>query len=246
MRILLVNDDGIDAKGIKELAQVLSDVHEVTVVAPKTQQSCTSHAVTLHSHLSYDEVFDYPCKAYALAGTPCDCVKFGLLMLAKDVEVVISGINDTTNLGTDVLYSGTVNAAVEAAIAGCKGIAVSVNVVNDDYSYIARFVKNNLSLLAEMCEGERIISINCNSSIKDDIVGVILASCGVRRFDDYYVEAAPNRFLLKGDIINMPSHRSADVIWAEKGYLCITPIKYKLTDDLAMTELEGKMEGICW
>ena len=246
MKILLVNDDGIAAKGIKALAEVLAPHHEVVVVAPQGQQSCTSHAVTLHEHLSYEEVFDYPCKAYALKGTPCDCVKFGMIVLVQGVDLVISGINDTTNLGTDVIYSGTVNAAVEAAIAGAKGIAVSVDVVGDDYSYIAQFVKDNLEVLASMCDGERIVSINCNSSRREDIKGIKLASCGIRRFDDYYVESAPNRFHLKGSIINMPSRASADVIWAERGYLCISPIKYQFTDEAAMEELDGKMEEICW
>ena len=130
MHILMCNDDGILADGLRQLATYLSQYYRVTVVAPATEQSAKSHALTTEIPLKLDAYNgeDENPRLYALTGTPSDCMKFGLsYLLADDMpDLVISGINHGFNLGSDVLYSGTVSAAMESAFYGIPGLALSV------------------------------------------------------------------------------------------------------------------------
>ena len=130
MHILMCNDDGILADGLRQLATYLSQYYRVTIVAPATEQSAKSHALTTEIPLkldAYNGENENP-RLYALTGTPSDCMKFGLsYLLADDMpDLVISGINHGFNLGSDVLYSGTVSAAMESAFYGIPGLALSV------------------------------------------------------------------------------------------------------------------------
>jgi len=131
MNILIANDDGIGAKGIKELARALSQIANVYVCAPHTQRSACGHGITVGKPISMKEVeFPNAKRAWELTGTPADCVKLGLKMLAEQgivIHMVCSGINHGGNYGTDTLYSGTVSAAIEGCICGLPAIAVSVN-----------------------------------------------------------------------------------------------------------------------
>ena len=130
MNILITNDDGINADGIIELAKVIKSIGNVYIVAPDSQRSATGHSITIHNPIMVKEAFiDEDIKAYAISGTPADCVKVGIEALFKDVEIdlVLSGINNGSNLGTDVVYSGTVSAAIEGLIQNKPSIAVSYN-----------------------------------------------------------------------------------------------------------------------
>src|SRR5690606_19674244 len=121
MRLLLVNDDGIHAEGINKLAMELEKKHEVTIVAPNDERSAQSHALTLRKPLIVKEVKleGIKSRAYSVSGTPADCVRIALDQLIKEpVDLVISGINKGLNVGMDVLYSGTVSAAIEANLYG--------------------------------------------------------------------------------------------------------------------------------
>ena len=142
MRILVCNDDGIYSNGILQLASSMSRIGETTVVAPDEERSATGHAITLHKPLRVKPV-NLPklnIRAYAVNGTPADCVKIGYdIVMERKVDLVISGINKGPNLGTDVLYSGTVSAAFEGAILGLPSIAVSlVSYDSDDYAYAGK------------------------------------------------------------------------------------------------------------
>ena len=130
MRLLLSNDDGISATGIATLRTILSEEHDVTVVAPASEQSAKSHALTMHEPLRAREVAP---KQWAVAGTPADCVYLALHhLLDEPPDLVVSGINRGANLGNDVFYSGTVAAAMEACLQGCPSIAVSLHIEPDD------------------------------------------------------------------------------------------------------------------
>ncbi len=130
MRILVSNDDGIDAPGIRALAAVLSSLGEVVVVAPDRQRSAASHSISIHHRLYVDEVsIAIPgAVGYAVSGTPVDCVKWAAVTLGREQPfgLMVSGINEGANLATDVLYSGTVAAAGEAALLGMKAVAFSL------------------------------------------------------------------------------------------------------------------------
>lgn len=122
--VLCSNDDGIHSSLLSQLVAALEPVAEVLVVAPERQRSAGSHAITLHKPLRLTEVAP---KRYSLSGTPVDCVYLGMLRLApRPPDLVISGINDGYNLGTDVFYSGTVAAAIEGALRGSVGVALSM------------------------------------------------------------------------------------------------------------------------
>src|SRR4051812_49608699 len=122
--VLCSNDDGIEAPYLTALVTLIEDFAEVLVVAPERQRSAASHAITLHKPLRLTEI--RPGR-YALSGTPVDCVYLGMLKLCdRPPTVVVSGVNDGYNLGSDVFYSGTVAAAVEGALRGAAGIACSL------------------------------------------------------------------------------------------------------------------------
>lgn len=139
MHILLVNDDGIHAPGIRTLAQTLaSRGHRVSVCAPDRERSAASHSITLREPVTAQRV-DLPGAetAYAASGTPADCARLGLYLI-PDVELVISGINNGPNLGGACIYSGTVGAATEAAMSGVPALASSLCIFNsEDYSAAA-------------------------------------------------------------------------------------------------------------
>src|SRR5437588_9016947 len=129
MRILLTNDDGIYAPGLRALRRELMHLGEVTVVAPAAEQSAVGHSVTLLTPLLIEEVFDEEKKflGWAVEGRPADCVKLALLELLPDPpDVVVSGLNAGSNAGINVLYSGTVAAAIEGAFFRCTSIACSL------------------------------------------------------------------------------------------------------------------------
>ena len=127
MKILISNDDGILAPGIAALVKAFAGAgHEVFVCAPDSQRSAASHSLTIGRKLTAREItMDGAARAYAISGTPADCVKLGLTVLCPGAEAVVSGVNHGLNVGTDVLYSGTVAAAMEGAICGRPAMAVS-------------------------------------------------------------------------------------------------------------------------
>ena len=245
MKILLVNDDGIKAEGIWTMARALCKEHEVVIVAPDGQRSGASHSVTLHGALRYTPYENDVCAAYYINGTPCDCVKFGLLELAKGADLVVSGINDCANVGTDILYSGTVNAAIEGAISGLPAIAISVKVKNNDFRFPAQFVADNLELFKSMCRDEVILSINMHSSLREDLKGVRLASCGVRRFDDYYT-LKEDGYHLEGDNRFVENDPNSDILLYYNDYIAVAPVKVDYTDREALESWQKAVTSICW
>ena len=144
MKILLTNDDGVFAKGIETLFTALSVDHEVTVVAPETEQSAVGHAITWLEPLRVNMVNrNGHFFGYALKGTPADCVKIAITeLMDAPPEIVVSGINLGANVGVNVIYSGTVSAATEAAVLGIPSIAVSVDSFQPiDFNASAQFIQ---------------------------------------------------------------------------------------------------------
>jgi len=245
MKILLVNDDGIGAPGIWAMAEALSNRHEVVIIAPDGQRSGASHSLTLHGAINYHAYENDLCQAYYINGTPCDCVKFGLTQLAKDADCVISGINDCANIGTDVLYSGTVNAAIEGGVLGVPSIAVSVKVKDNDFRYPAKFVADNLCLLLALCDKDVVVSVNMHSSLREELKGVRYASCGVRRFDDYYTLEADG-YHLYGDSRPVDNASDSDMVLYYDNYITLSPIKVEMTDVAALARWNAKAVDLCW
>ncbi|MBW2621717.1 MAG: 5'/3'-nucleotidase SurE [Deltaproteobacteria bacterium] len=164
MNILLTNDDGIHAPGLLALYRKFRPNHEVSVAAPEVEQSAVGHAITLADPIRVKEIHnDGEFFGYSVNGTPADCVKLALAELLKTrPDVVISGINLGANVGINLLYSGTVSAATEAAILNLPALAVSLDTfTNPDFSYAAEFTRRLVEKLPEMNIPRR-VSLNIN------------------------------------------------------------------------------------
>ena len=176
MRILVVNDDGIWAEGIQRLARMAVQLGEVWVVAPKEQCSAMSHRITVFGEMEEEKV-DFPVagvQAYSISGTPADCVKIGLENLLPDKpDVVFSGINNGYNVGFDILYSGTIGAAMEALLNGVPAIAFSC-----DMNGVYDVVEDNLlpitkELLGRSISRNEIWNVNFPGCSKSELKGIL-------------------------------------------------------------------------
>ncbi len=183
MKILLTNDDGVHAAGLRALALELSPDHEVWIFAPEGERSGISNAMTLRNP---GKVLRLGERIYSCSGTPADCVilaKLGALPFEPDL--VVSGINHGPNLGTDIIYSGTCGAARQAVLNGMPGIAVSCASFTEPLGYrgAAVFVRKQLLRLAELCDGSVFINVNAPSSNDPDLAGEWAAPC-LRSYQD--------------------------------------------------------------
>lgn len=164
MNILLTNDDGIESAGLQTLASVLRRRHSVWISAPDSQRSASSHAITIHDHVTFTRVAD---QEYSCSGTPADTILYALVgAVPVRPDLVISGINHGMNIGRDIIYSGTVAAAREAAIFGIPAVAVSADLPglgSEDHIPLeeaASFMLENLEQIIELWEPDTVINVN--------------------------------------------------------------------------------------
>ena len=241
MRLLLTNDDGINAKGLQILAAELSQIAEVFIVAPAFEQSGTGHGITINNPIRAAEVI-YPVPvagAWAVQGLPADCVKLGLDYLLKDApSAVISGINHGANLGTDVIYSGTVSGALESFINGCPAIAVSVTDGMSNFELAAQTVRK-LCLSWEFVGFQPKTMLNIN--VPPTVEGIRYTSLGDRRYLQAFEERIDpmgrRYFWLHGQVEDSGKNGETDVEAVEKNLISITPIQFDLTDYHMLSEL---------
>lgn len=242
MKILLTNDDGICAQGIRILASALSREHEVTIVAPEGEQSGAGHSITVKRPLTVEPVnlgWNETIRGYKVDGTPADCVTIACKALKLEPDVILSGINHGYNLGNDIFYSGTVSAAMEGALLGIPSIAISAgsgNVENLELS--ANVAKRLLSEL--LLQNAKLYNINVPPEAKNiKYTPLSPSSCGntigsmEKRKDprgrEYYWRPASEAI---GE-----NEAACDRTWAEKGYVTITPMRTDLTDYQTMDPL---------
>lgn len=252
MKILVTNDDGIYAQGIYKLATALHKLGEVFIVAPDRQRSATGHAITMHDPLRAEKIkfFDKDFNAWSINGTPTDCVKLGIEALMKDKpDIVFSGINKGTNLGTDVLYSGTVSAAIEGAILGCPSVAVSLSDGKDlNYDYAAEFCSYLVpKILQNPLPEDTLLNINIPNCKKENIKGVNITTLGVRKYKNSFVERIDPRgqsyYWLGGEIIEGNNKAGTDIYSLKNNNISITPIHFDLTKFELIEQLNNwKME----
>ena len=232
MKILLVNDDGVHAHGLRDLAARLKrDGHKINIVAPDSERSGSGRSLTFHSALRFEETED---GVYAVNGTPSDCVKFGIdVILGERPDVVISGINNTCNIGTDIVYSGTVNAALEACMHRVKAIAVSYDCGDGDYTYVSEFVARNLSLLIGLLPGDCNTLFNINFPLpQSELKGVRFARTGDRYYDDEYQYVEGSGYFITGSPVPAKDcDPESDVVLCEQGWATVSPVRISLNDD---------------
>ncbi|MDF2890827.1 MAG: stationary-phase survival protein SurE [Clostridia bacterium] len=240
MKILISNDDGINAQGIKALALAMQELGEVYVVAPERNQSATGHAVTMHTPLRRKKV-DFlgdKINAWWVNGTPADCIKLGIENLMKDKpDLVVSGINMGENLGTDVIYSGTVSAAVEGAIFGIPAIAFSYeDHTASDLTIAAAAAKEVCKqILAHGIPKNHIFNVNIPAVADiNEIKGIKTCKLGTKIYRNNFEERRdPNGniyFWLAGELVEMPEDIDNDIYAVKNKYISITPINIDLTD----------------
>ncbi|MFW5683710.1 MAG: 5'/3'-nucleotidase SurE [Spirochaetota bacterium] len=226
MRILLTNDDGIDSAGLEALRQALSD-HEVWIVAPDGERSAQSHSITVHDPIRCRQLGD---QVFATSGSPADCVIVGLLgVMAEKPDVVVSGINIGPNLGTDIVFSGTVAAARPAAFMGYPGIAASINSSRPPFHLrpLAEFVARNLEQLVSLWNPRHLININ-GPNVDSDELPVQITYPSRRIYHDTLEEfSSPHGeryYFLNGHPVESPMERGSDWTAVAEGSISISPI----------------------
>lgn len=256
MRILIANDDGIHARGIKALAKRLAEdpKHEVYVVAPDRERSATGHSLTLHKPLRVDEVeMEGKMKqCWSTTGTPSDCVKLAIsvLMVEQQPDIVISGINSGPNLGTEVLYSGTVAAAMEGAFLDVPSIAVSIGAKGAEkhYDSAAEFISRFVNLYPAAHLGSKtLININVPNLPVSEIKGVRVTELGIRLYNDWFEKRNDPRgksyYWLTGHAIEEGESETSDAYALLHDYISVTPVTFNMTDRNALASLQ-KVEGL--
>ncbi|MBX9661357.1 MAG: 5'/3'-nucleotidase SurE [Nitrospiraceae bacterium] len=238
MRILVTNDDGIDSPGLTALAEALKAIGEVWVVAPDRERTAVAHAVTLHKPLRLHRLAS---RTFSVNGTPVDCVNLALLkVMPKPPAIVVSGINKGVNLGDDVLYSGTVSAAMEGTILGIPSIAVSQEgresfrfPVAADYA--ARIVRQ---VLAQGLPDETLLNVNVPNRALRAIKGVRVTCLSRRRFDNPIIEKLDPHgrkyFWIAGTRVSWSRSKNADHEALEEGRVSVTPIHLDCTNYAAL------------
>ncbi len=244
MRILITNDDGVNTLGIKLLAEWAKKIGEVTVVAPKVEQSAKSHAIEIVKPIEIKKVpFIEGVTAYSLDSTPADCVRFGLLGLNEQFDLVFSGINKGVNIGGDIVYSGTIGAVFEAAKLGVKAIAYSsapdeqeaaAKYFDEVYAYI---VKNSL------LEENDIYNVNIPKDAKD----IRLTYQGTSYYSDRFrrIDENADMYIQEGEPIpdSDPEDINRDTVAIFKGYISITPLQASRTNMDAYRKLTAKVNA---
>ncbi|WP_460292485.1 5'/3'-nucleotidase SurE [Clostridium tertium] len=250
MKILITNDDGINARGIIALAKEISKKHEIIVVAPREQKSASSHSISIHNPIKIrEEKLDENFKAYSLVGTPADCTQAGLSLLGGDIDIVISGINRGLNCGTDILYSGTVSAAVEGAIYSVPSIAISMDVdwskEDEDYSKAAKWVSKILDVAEKDYLKENVVlNVNVPNINEEDIKGLKVCRLGKSTYKTNYILVEENEdkvYVTKGtrnDILEDDS----DLYFLSQGYVTLTPLHFDFTNFKILDEVKDIFE----
>ena len=231
MRILLTNDDGIDAPGIRALADWASQIGDVTVSAPKVQQSGKSHAINIYTPFEIKKV-DYPGvnDAYSVDSTPADCVRWGTLGLKREYDLILSGVNKGLNMGEDIMYSGTAGAVFEAMARGMKGIAFSTHVSSFDtakewFDRIYQFIIENKML--DCCDA-------LNVNIPETVKGFRITTQGGPFWTDRFEQVEGDMWRQTGYCVHDDNRDlSIDSDATVDGYITITPLTLNRSNNVA-------------
>ena len=233
MKVILTNDDGIDALGINSLFETLSKNHEVYMIAPDRQRSACSNAITIHGTVKLKKT---DSRKYSLSGFPADCVNFGLCSgIFPEPDLVISGINHGPNMGDDIYFSGTVAGAragyihFRSAIAASYESFTDFSLISDASEFIREFAEEKV----RNENSNFFFNINYPSIDKNEIKGIKLTQLGKRKYVDRYDFVLENsefkEYRLEG-IVDSIHKEGSDVTELSNGYISITPLHLDTTD----------------
>lgn len=247
--ILVTNDDGITAPGIKVLVDIARQMGEVVVVAPDSPQSGMGHAVTISDpiRLHPADVFD-GIEAYECSGTPVDCVKLAKHIVLKDrqVDLCVSGINHGSNASINIIYSGTLSAAMEASLEGIPSIGFSLldHTYGADFQPGVPFIRDLIAfVLAHGMEKGNLLNVNIPIPEKGQTIkGMKICRQANARWKEEFVEAIDPRgvkyYWLTGVFINEDEERDTDVNALEEGYISVVPSMHDLTNYPMLQDLK--------
>lgn len=246
---MVTNDDGVTAPGLLTLVQEMRKLATVSVLAPDRNWSASGHVKTMHRPLRVKETqLADGSPAWASDGAPSDCVALGLLgFIAEKIDLVVSGINPNANIGHDVTYSGTVTAAMEAAIGGVPGIAYSLHVPVEaqaavDYGPAARVANRIVATLErEGFTPDLLLNVNIPYLPDDKIKGILVTRQGLRVYRDRLDRRVDPRgkpyYWIGGDSPTAIPDEGTDYGALERGYVSVTPLHLDLTDFHSMDAL---------
>jgi 5'-nucleotidase len=259
MKVLLTNDDGIQATGLHAMRRALLDVPgvELDVIAPDANRSATARSITTRTPLWVEEVrFEDGSVGYATDGTPVDCVRFASLgLVGAEPELIVSGINHGANMGDDITYSGTVAAALEGAVLGIPAIAVSQQSMKREMDF--RFGKNfefdaaalfAARLVAGLNEHPispgTLLNVNCPALRMAELEGAVVTRLGKRVYRDNLEleeedETGRRRYRIYGMEPTYQEEEGTDFAAIDANMISVTPLHFELTDVQRLEEMAG-------
>ena len=249
MHILVTNDDGINASGIISLVSEFTPIAKVTVVAPDRERSATGHAITFHKPLRAEEVqldVEGGGRAWAVNGTPSDCVKLAIkALLPEPPDLIVSGINRGPNLATDVLYSGTVSAAIEGILFGIPSIAVSLAAFTECSFATAAHITRTLihQIGGRSLPPHTLLNVNIPPLPLHKLRGIKISRLGFREYKNIFEERRDPRgqiyYWLGGQVVDCDEESvEVDIGAVKKGYVSITPVHFDLTNYELLEEVK--------
>jgi 5'-nucleotidase len=245
--ILVTNDDGISAPGIRALIEVMAEIGEVVVVAPDSPQSAMGHAITINSTLHLNKISKENASIveYSCSGTPVDCVKLAVNEILKQKpQLCVSGVNHGSNSSINVIYSGTMSAAVEAGIEGIPAIGFSLLDYNwnADFETIKPFIKKiALEVLKNKLPNSVVLNVNFPKLKQDQIKGIKVCrqakAIWMEKFDKRQTPQGKDYYWLTGEFVNQDNGEDTDEWALANGYISIVPVQFDLTAHHAISQL---------
>lgn len=246
MQILLTNDDGIHAPGLMPLKSELEKLGDVTLVAPQTEQSGVGHAITFLRPLLCKRVYDDAgLRGIAVDGTPADCVKLAVSELCETPPtLVVSGINHGLNAGINVLYSGTVAAAIEAAFFGLTSVAVSLeHSDNSNFTRAAEIARCVIEQILENGGASHLYNLNIPKLATEQLSQLEVVPMGTQRYGQDFISREDPKgrkyYWAAGTPAPSPSDIETDVTALKRGCITLTPLNYDMTQHARIDELKS-------
>ena len=252
MRILITNDDGVHAPGLQALAKSLQEIAELIIVAPDREQSAVGHAVTLHKPLRMKpmQIEGIEATVYASNGTPADCVVLGCLAQPQRPDMVVAGINRGANLGEEILYSGTVSAAMEGALQGFPAFAISVtSYAVTDYQPAADFAHRLVQVMPHtQLSDDCFLNVNVPAIPHSEIAGIRFTRLGKRAYINEVEQREDLRgqtyYWLSGNPKETDSGEGTDIGAVAAGQISITPMHFDLTSHDLLESLSSLVDDL--
>lgn len=254
MKVLVSNDDGIHARGLENLCSALSSIGlDVLVCAPDRERSAASHALTMYTPLRCHELDKHGLAAsrvWTVDGTPADCVKVGLELLLKDSlpDFVVSGINRGPNLGTDIMYSGTVAAAAEGCLMGIRSMAISSTAKRSpDYLAASGFIKEHfLSIMSNGIPVGTMVNVNVppDALIEQGSYKYRYTRAGTMKYSEAFdVRNDPRGrqyIWMSGEPMEIDTEEYYDTVTVRRGICSVTPLRFDFTDEAYLAKQNGQ------